>query len=119
LIDKAVVAIVKGFADVSDLAWEYVKEFDQSAGYLGNQLVRALDSIGANICEGYGREYPGNVAQFYRYARGSGLEAGWWLERAMARRLLPTREGNSMLVQLRENLAELDVLIGGIKRKGD
>lgn len=42
--------------------------------YLRNQLLRAVNSVGANMAEGYGR---GNGQQlfFYRMARGSAVES--------------------------------------------
>lgn len=92
---------------------------DAKAGHLGNQMVRAMDSIGANICEGYGREYPGSVLQFYRYARGSGLEAAYWLDRAIARKLIPITEAMPMLKALGQSLSDLDTLMDALPKKGD
>ena len=54
---------------------------------LGVQLVRAVDSIGANIAEGYGRESDADRARFLIMARGSLNEAEHWLERAISRGL--------------------------------
>jgi four helix bundle protein len=54
----------------------------------GTQLVRSLDSVGANIAESTGRWHPREKRQFYVIARGSLLEAEHWLERAHTRGLL-------------------------------
>ena len=48
--------------------------------FLIGQLFRAVSSIGANISEGYGRHYQGNLKQFYSVARGSSFESDYWLE---------------------------------------
>jgi len=45
------------------------KTFDQET--VGIQLVRAADSIGANLAESYGRYHYGEKLNFLYYARGS------------------------------------------------
>lgn len=45
------------------------KTFDQET--VGSQLVRAADSIGANLAESYGRYHYGEKLNFLYYARGS------------------------------------------------
>ena len=52
------------------LSWNY---FEQKT--IGIQLVRAADSISANIAEGFGRFYLKESKQFYRIALGSLNEA--------------------------------------------
>jgi four helix bundle protein len=54
---------------------------------VGIQLVRAADSIGANIAEGLGRATLNDQRRFFLMARGSLLETEHWLERAAARGL--------------------------------
>ena len=54
---------------------------------MGNQLVRAADSIGANIAESYGRYGYGEQLQFLYYARGSLYETKYWVRRAQSRGL--------------------------------
>lgn len=43
-----------------------------------NQACRSASSVGANLCEGYGRGTPGQKAQFYKIARGSAYECVHW-----------------------------------------
>lgn len=64
--------------------WE---SFDKRTS--GDQLVRAADSIGANIAESYGRFGYGEKLQFLYYARGSLYETKYWVRRAQTRQLLP------------------------------
>jgi four helix bundle protein len=70
------------------LAWD---SFDRWT--LGVQLVRAADSIGANIAEAYGRERAADQRRFLYIARGSTLEVAHWLHRASSRGLTVARAG--------------------------
>jgi four helix bundle protein len=56
---------------------------------LGRQLLRAIDSVAANIAEGCGRRHPREERQFLYVARGSLHETGHWVTRAIVRQLLP------------------------------
>jgi four helix bundle protein len=59
---------------------------------VGKQLVRAADSIGANIAEGDGRgTFPEN-RRFIRVARGSLNETKHWLRRAFKRQLVNQKQ---------------------------
>jgi four helix bundle protein len=55
---------------------------------LGQQLVRAADSIGANIAEAAGRWHVPDRRRLLFVARGSLYETEHWLRRAEARGLL-------------------------------
>jgi four helix bundle protein len=67
---------------------------------VGIQLVRAADSVGANIAEAYGRwNYPDRRRLLF-IARGSTCELEHWLMRARARKL-PCP--NDALEEAREN----------------
>ncbi|MEA2480398.1 MAG: hypothetical protein QOJ07_2320 [Thermoleophilaceae bacterium] len=54
----------------------------------GIQLMRAIDSVGANIAEAAGRHHISERRQFLRVARGSLYETEHWLGRARSRGLL-------------------------------
>jgi four helix bundle protein len=55
---------------------------------IGKQIVRAADSIGANIAEGTGRGTPKDNCRFIQVARGSLYETTHFLRRAYTRGLL-------------------------------
>ena len=57
---------------------------------VGIQAVRAADSIGANIAEGYGRAPTADRRRFILIARGSAFELEHWLETARERGLVVT-----------------------------
>jgi four helix bundle protein len=70
---------------------------------IGLQLVRAIDSVGANIAESAGRWHTADKRRLLLIARGSLYETEHWLLRAEARGLLPkgasrrTEEANRAL----------------------
>jgi len=80
-------------------SWEY---FEKNA--VGMQLVKAADSIGANIAEGAGRGTPGDNKRFIRISRGSLNETKYWLRRAYRRNLID-EEQDAYLRQIIEDLA--------------
>lgn len=71
---------------------------------LGKQFVRAADSVGANIAEGYGRYHWSDKLNFLYYARGSLYECKHWLGRSLRRRLIDQATFDDRLTRL-QNLA--------------
>ncbi|VTU02073.1 s23 ribosomal protein : S23 ribosomal protein OS=Calothrix sp. PCC 7507 GN=Cal7507_1229 PE=4 SV=1: 23S_rRNA_IVP [Gemmataceae bacterium] len=75
--------------ELADAVWPIVLGWDGLArDAVGKQLIRAADSIGANIAEGSGRHSPNDNRRFVRIARGSFLETQHWLRRAFTRKLI-------------------------------
>ena len=78
---------------LADTVWDTVKQWDYLAkDTVGKQLIRAADSIGANIAEGTGRGSFVDNRRFVRNARGSLYETRHWLRRAHRRALLSVNE---------------------------
>jgi four helix bundle protein len=71
--------------------WKY---FEKET--VGKQLVKAADSIGANIAEGTGRGSFQDNRRFVKIARGSLNETQHWLRRAYKRDLLKEKEVNRL-----------------------
>jgi four helix bundle protein len=67
------------------------------------QLVKAADSIGANIAEGAGRGTPKENKRFVRISRGFLNETKYWLRRACRRNLI-SKEQDACSRQIIENL---------------
>ncbi|MFN3981016.1 MAG: four helix bundle protein [Caldilinea sp.] len=82
---------------------EHWKPFERQT--IGSQLVRAADSVGANIAESHGRFYFGEKLQFLCYARGSLYETRHWLRLAWRRKLLLSND-SAQLAELIEPLAK-------------
>ena len=61
---------------------------------VGAQLLRASDSVGANIAEAFGRWHKNDQRRLLYIARGSVYETQHWIARAEKEKLLPegTRE---------------------------
>lgn len=97
---------------VCDRYWEIVQGWNEHARVtVGRQLVRAADSIGANIAESYGRFHFGERIQFLYYARGSLYETKFWTRRAKTRSLMPQETADNALRVLDDLALKLNTLI--------
>ena len=75
--------------DLSDKIWNVVFRWDNfQKDTLGKQWVRAIDSVSANISEGFGRNTFKDQRNFYYFSRGSLCESKTWLEKAKRRNLI-------------------------------
>jgi four helix bundle protein len=78
---------------LADRIWKIVVEWDYFAkSTLGQQIVDAVDGVGANIAEGSGRGSLQDNRRFVKIARGSLYETKHWLRRAYRRKLLTEQE---------------------------
>jgi four helix bundle protein len=91
------------------IGWNY---FDRDT--VGKQLVRAGDSIGANIAEGAGRGTFLDNRRFVRMARGSLNESKHWLRRAHKRGLLTAAQTDSLKPMLDELAPTLNAYLRSI-----
>jgi four helix bundle protein len=77
--------------------WNLVNRWSHFArDTVGKQFVRAVDSIGANIAEGYGRGSYADNLRFVYIARGSLNETLCWLQRARNRNLITPDDFQSL-----------------------
>lgn len=74
---------------IADDVWGSVHRWDKFDSWsIGIQLVRAADSVGANIAEAYGRYGLRDQRHLLHVARGSAYETEHWIGGALARVLL-------------------------------
>jgi four helix bundle protein len=79
--------------ELADHVWTIVRGWNCFArDTIGKQLVRSVDSIGANISEGSGRGTYSDNRRFVRIGRGSFHETQYWLRRAYKRQLLTSAQ---------------------------
>ena len=83
--------------NLADDIWELVLKWSRLAqDTVGKQLIRASDSIGANIAEGSGKGTYADNRRYVRMARGSLYETRHWLRRAFRRKLLTSDQTNRL-----------------------
>lgn len=81
--------ILQDIEEVADSVWHVVATWDNFAREtIGKQLVRSVNSIGANVAESYGRFHFGEKLQFLYYGQGRLFESKYWLNRNYARHLI-------------------------------
>ena len=97
---------------LSNDVWDIVMKWDDfSRKTVGSQFVRAVDSISANIAEGFGRYVKNDKVYFYRIARASSYESLDWLEKSKRRKLIDQKEYDRIFADLRSFPKEINGLI--------
>jgi four helix bundle protein len=98
--------------ELSNYVWEIVLGWDILARKtIGEQFIRSVDSISANIAEGFGRYFKKDKVHFYLYSRGSVYESLDWLQKAKTRKLLIDDQYNFILEKLKNLPREINSLI--------
>jgi len=101
--------------ELSDRIWAIVLSWNVMArDTVGKQLIRAADSIGANIAEGTGRGTFVDNRRFVRIARGSLNETQHWLRRAYKRQLLTAKQIASIKPLIDELAPKLNAYLKSI-----
>lgn len=100
-----------------NIVWNITKRWDRNTLLiLGNQLIRATDSISANLAEGWNRYSKKDKINFYIIARASLAETADWLDKASERKLMSEAErieADSLLEMLPK---EINGLIKGTQQ---
>src|SRR5947208_798769 len=100
---------------LADEIWSIVLQWNLFArDTVGKQLVKAVDSIGANIAEGTGRSTFVDNRRFVRIARGSLNETQHWLRRAYKRKLLSSKEVGNLKPVVDELAPKLNAYLKSI-----
>jgi four helix bundle protein len=86
---------------LSNYVWDIVVKWDHfSKDTIGKQFVRAIDSISANIAEGFGRYGKKDKVKFFRYSFGSLYESLDWNEKSHLRNLLSKEDYSHIFSEL-------------------
>ncbi len=97
--------------------WNIVIRWDYfSKDTVGKQLIRAVDSVSANLSEGFGRFFYKEEKQYCYYSRGSLYETKTWLTEAKNRCLISEEEFNRLIVEIKNIGIKLNNYINSIGR---
>ena len=97
---------------LSNYVWELVVRWEWFAkNHIGGQFVEAIDSVSANIAEGFGRYHKKDKIKFYRYSSGSIKECFDWNEKSKIRKFLSEKEYNYIYSELEKLPKKLNQLI--------
>jgi four helix bundle protein len=103
---------------LSNYVWDIVKTWDYfSKKTIGAQFVESIDSISANVAEGFWRYTKKDKIKFYRYSQGSTGESLDWNEKAKRRKLLTEDQYKHIHKELKRLPRELNSLIGFTNEK--
>jgi four helix bundle protein len=83
---------------LSSIAWKIFCRMNfEDKKHIGDQFLRSVDSIGANVAEGYGRFHYLDKVRFYYNSRASHYEAfTHWLELLIERERISKNEIDSI-----------------------
>jgi four helix bundle protein len=103
---------------LADNVWKIVITWDSFAqDTVGKQIVRAADSIGANISEGSGRGSLRDNRRFVRVARGSLYETIHWLRRSYMRKLLTQSDVKRLRLLIEELTPKVNAFLRSVDRR--
>ncbi len=98
--------------ELANYIWNIVMKWDYfTKDTVGKQLVRAVDSISANIAEGFGRYFKKDKVNFYHYSYGSISESLDWVKKAKIRNLLKDEDEKYIINVLDKLPKEINNLI--------
>ena len=87
--------------EMAERIWEIVVKWDYfTKDTMGKQLVRAADSIAANLSEGFGRYHYKENTNFCYYSRGSLYETKTWIKKAHNRSLISENDYKSFVNEI-------------------
>lgn len=104
--------------ELSSKAWEvYGKLNFEQKKLFGDQFLRAIDSIGANIAEGYARYHALDQVRFYHIARASMSEAiSHWVSLLLERKVISEIDHNFLFEKSKELEIKLNNFISTTRK---
>lgn len=102
---------------LSNLGWKIYQGLEwQQRKIIGDQFITSIDSVGANIAEGYGRFHYLDKVRFYYNARGSLIESKHWLELLIERKIADSSYKDKYLEMEKGLLLGLNGLIKSVMK---
>lgn len=93
--------VYKRSFELSNKVWNIVVGWDHLAqNTVDSQLIRSIDSVSANVAEGFGRFGKKDKIKFYRISRASVLESKDWLDKSAARNLITKDKHNELINEI-------------------
>ena len=104
--------------EISCDGWDIYKDFDwQTKKIIGDQFISAIDSIGANIAEGFGRFHYLDRNKFNYNARGSLIESSHWLYLLKERKFINNDSYNNLDQKVKQLSVKLNNYINATKNR--
>jgi four helix bundle protein len=98
--------------NLSNYVWDVVVKWNYFAkDTVGKQFVKTVDSISANLAEGFGRYTKKDKVSFYRYSYGSIKESLDWNQKSKIRTLITNEQYQHILKELQNLPKEINYLI--------
>ncbi len=110
--------IYKLAREISREAWEIYNKFDwRIKKIMGDQFITSIDSIGSNIAEGFGRFHYLDRNKFNYNARGSLIEALYWIDILYERKKIDDNSYDNLNQKLKKLLIKLNNYITSTKKQ--
>ncbi len=95
--------VYRSAIELSDRAWTIYSTLPKEYRFhMGTQFLRSIDSIGANIAEGFGRFHYKDKIKFYYNARGSLWESKHWIYLFYKRELLDQKTFDEFMKKIQK-----------------
>ena len=97
---------------ISNFVWGIVIKWDHFTRItIGKQFVNSVDSISANIAEGFGRYHKKDKIKFYYYSRGSIEESFDWIRKSNERKQISQEQYRYLEHELGKLPKEINKLV--------
>lgn|SRR6056297_1325711 len=106
--------------DIAERVWSIIYKWNYfEKDTIGKQLIRAIDSVAANLSEGYGRFHYKENKNFCYYSRGSLYESKTWITKAFNRGLISEVDYESLKSDINTIGVKLNNYIKSIGNKNN
>ena len=104
--------------ELSNCVWDVCQKWNYfTKETIGKQLIKAVDSVSANIAEGFGRFHYKDNINFLYFSRGSLVETQSWLNKAHKRNLLTDKKYEYFCKRMDELAKKLNAYIKSNKKQ--